>query len=51
MAQEPLRLSEEQKKRQRQRSIAIGILVASLVVIFYVITVFKIGPAAINRQL
>jgi hypothetical protein len=51
MAKDPIRLSEEQKKRQRQRSLAIGILVAALVIIFYLITIFKLGPAAISREL
>jgi hypothetical protein len=50
-SRDPLRLSEEQKKRRRQRSMAIGFLVAALVVIFYLITIFKLGPAAINREL
>ncbi len=46
-----IRLTEEQKKRQRARSIAIGVAVALLVVAFYLITVFKLGPAVLKRDL
>jgi hypothetical protein len=46
-----LRLTDEQKKRQRARNLAIGIAVALLVVIFYAITVLKLGPAVLKREL
>jgi hypothetical protein len=46
-----LRLTEEQKRKRRARSVAIGLAVAALVVIFYLITVFKLGPAVMMRDL
>lgn len=36
-------LTEKQKKAQRSRSIAIGVALAALVVIFYVVTMLKFG--------
>ena len=44
-------LSEQEKARQYRRSVAIGIGVALLCVLFYTITIFKMGPSIINRPL
>lgn len=44
-------LSEEQKKRRRARSIAIALALAALVVLFYVVTIVKLGPGVMNRPL
>ena len=44
-------LSPEEKARQGRRSRAIGIAIAGLVVMFYLITVFKMGPAIMMREL
>jgi hypothetical protein len=44
-------LTEEQKRRRRGRSIAIAIALAVLVVLFYLVTVFKMGGDVANRQL
>ncbi len=44
-------LTEEQKRRRRQRSIAIAIVLGFLVVLFYVITVVKLGAPVLNRPL
>ncbi len=38
-------LTESQKRARRSRSIAIGIALAALVVIFYVATIIKFVPA------
>lgn len=38
-----VQLNEEQKKRRRSRSIAIGLSLAAMVVLFYVITIVKMG--------
>jgi hypothetical protein len=46
-----IRLTEDQKKKQRARSFAIGIGIAVLVVLFYALTVFKLGPSVLNRDL
>jgi uncharacterized membrane protein SirB2 len=46
MAEEKLEtvvLTERQKKAQRSRSIAIGVALAVLVVIFYIATIVKFG--------
>lgn len=37
--------------RRRRRSIALGLVLAALVVIFYAITVIKLGPAVFQRPL
>ncbi|TDR36504.1 hypothetical protein [Aquamicrobium defluvii] len=42
-------LTEKQKKTRRWRSIAIGLALAGLVVVFYVATLAKFGPAVLNR--
>jgi hypothetical protein len=44
-------LTDEQKRRQRGRSLAIALSVGALVLIFYLITIFKIGPAVLDRAL
>ncbi|HWJ89199.1 MAG TPA: hypothetical protein VNS12_14125 [Pelagibacterium sp.] len=48
-------MTEEQKavylKRRRARSIAIGAVLALLVVIFYAITVAKLGPDVLVRDI
>lgn len=46
-----IRLTEEQKRRQRGRSVAIGLALAGLVVLFFVITLVKMGPGVFNRPL
>jgi predicted nucleic acid-binding Zn ribbon protein len=45
-----IRLTDDQKRRQRKRSLAIGLVLAALVVLFYVITLVKMGPGVFNRQ-
>lgn len=40
---ETIKPSEAQKKSRRGRNIALGLLLAGLVVLFYVITIIKIG--------
>lgn len=44
-------LTEEQRRRRRARSIAIAIVLAGLAVLFYVVTIVKIGPQIVNRPL
>jgi hypothetical protein len=44
-------LTAEQKRRRRQRSIAIAVVLGFLVVLFYVITVVKLGAPVLNRPL
>jgi hypothetical protein len=44
-------LTEEQKRRRRARSIAIAVTLAALVVLFYVVTIVKLGPRVLIRPL
>jgi len=44
-------LTEEQKRRRRARSVAIALTLGALVVLFYVVTIVKLGPAVFNRPL
>lgn len=49
--EKPQALSPEEKARQKRRSRAIGWAVAGLVALFYLITIFKMGPSIMNRPL
>ena len=40
---ETIKLNDAQKRSRRGRNIALGVVLAVLVVLFYVITVIKIG--------
>lgn len=44
-------LTEEQKKKRRSRSIAIALVLGGLVLLFYVVTIIKMGPDIMNRAL
>jgi hypothetical protein len=44
-------LTPEQKKRQRARSIAIALTLGALVLLFYIVTIVKLGPNAITRPM
>jgi len=46
-----IRLTPAQKKARRSRNVAIAIGLALLVVIFYVATIAKFGPAILSRPL
>lgn len=46
-----IELTERQRKARRSRSIAIGVVLAALVIIFYLVTVVKIGPEIFNRPI
>ncbi|ABR59377.1 hypothetical protein GOC91_10270 [Sinorhizobium medicae] len=45
---ETVQLSEAQKKSRRGRNIALGIVLACLVVIFYAVTLVKVGGGMVN---
>jgi hypothetical protein len=49
--EKPALPTPEDKARQKRRSRAIGLAVVGLVVLFYLITIFKMGPAIMNRSL
>ncbi|XUY27349.1 hypothetical protein RMR21_002985 [Agrobacterium sp. rho-8.1] len=40
---ETIKLNDAQRKSRRGRNIALGIVLAALVVLFYIITIIKIG--------
>ena len=47
----PRPLSPEAAKRRRSRSIAIALALAALALLFYVVTIAKMGPQVLNRPL
>jgi hypothetical protein len=44
-------LTEEQQRRRRARSVAIALTLGALVILFYVVTIVKLGPGVLNRPL
>lgn len=46
-----VKLTEAQKKARRNRSIWLGVVLAALVALFYVITLVKLGPGVLNRPM
>jgi len=44
-------LTDKQKKARRSRNVAIGLALAALVIIFYLATIAKFGPAILDRPL
>jgi hypothetical protein len=44
-------LSSQQLKSRRARNIAIGVAVGLLCLLFYVVTIAKLGVAVLNRPL
>ena len=46
-----VQLSDGERASQRRRNIAIGVGVAAICLLFYVITIFKMGPAIMSRSL
>lgn len=51
MDDQPVTLTEKQKKARRSRSLAIAIALGALVVIFYIATIAKFGPAILDRPM
>lgn len=44
-------LSAEQKRRRRARSIALALVLAGFALLFYVVTIVKLGPNVLNRPI
>jgi len=44
-------LTEEQKRRRRARSIAIALSLGALVLLFYLVTIVKLGPGVLRRPM
>ncbi len=46
-----VRLTPEQLKSRRQRNIAIGLAVGFFVLLFYAVTIAKLGPGVVSRPM
>jgi hypothetical protein len=44
-------LTPEEQKRRRNRSLALGLALAAIVVLFYVVTIAKLGPGVLQRSM
>lgn len=51
MSDKPVQLTDDEKQRRRRRSVALGLILTGLVVLFYVITIVKLGPGVVDRPL
>lgn len=49
--QDRIELTDAQKKAQRSRSVALALALGGLVILFYVVTVAKMGAAIFDRTL
>jgi hypothetical protein len=47
---EGIKLTEQQQRARRARSIAIGLALGALVILFYIVTLVK-GPGVLDRPL
>jgi hypothetical protein len=43
--------SPEEQRRRRKRSLAIALALGALVILFYAVTIAKLGPQILNRPL
>jgi hypothetical protein len=50
-AMDEIELTEKQKKARRNRSVALAVVLALLVALFYVVTIVKIGPEIMNKPM
>jgi len=41
---------EDRRRRQRRNSIALGLVLGALVVLFYVLTLVKLGPGVFTQR-
>jgi hypothetical protein len=44
-------LSAEQRRRRRVRSIALALVLAGFALLFYAVTIVKLGPQVLNRPI
>jgi hypothetical protein len=49
--QKPPQLTPEELNRRRKRSLAIALALGALVILFYVVTIVKLGPQVMQRPL
>lgn len=50
-APRPPLLTEAERKRRRTRSLAIALTLGFMVLLFYAVTIAKLGPQVLNRPL
>lgn len=48
---QPVRLSPEELQRQRARSKALGFVLGALAILFFVVTIAKLGANVFNRPM
>lgn len=46
-----VRLTEEEQRRRRRRSIAIALALVAMVILFYLVTIVRMGPEILERSL
>lgn len=51
IAENGIRLTEEEQKRRRNRSVALGLVLGGLAILFFWVTIAKIGAAIFARPL
>lgn len=51
MIMDQVELTEQQKKARRSRSVALAVVLAVLAVLFYVVTIIKVGPGIFDRPM
>ena len=51
MNDDGIQLTEEQRRCQRARSIAIAVALGLLALLFYLVTLVKLGPGVLDRSL
>jgi hypothetical protein len=45
-----IQLTVEEQKRRRSRSLALGLVLVGLVLLFYVVTIAKLGPGVVTAR-
>lgn len=51
MGEEGIRLTPEQQRRRRRRSIAIALALVGIAVLFYALTIARLGSGVLERGL
>ena len=51
MDEDDFRPNEEQRRRQRARSVAIALVLGAMALLFYMVTIVKLGPGVLDRPL
>lgn len=44
-------LTPEERKRRRNRSVALGLVLGAVAILFYAVTIAKLGPQVLQRPL